>query len=125
MMRKPRMKPQAGDVTMGTMTFQRSPLPLYHVSGSGTDQIMTDQLFCAAATAAPQRPPMRAWLELEGMPKYQVMRFQMMPPRRAQMSTSLVMENTLESSKPEEIVFATAVPSIAPTRFVTAARMIA
>src|SRR5678815_3531479 len=90
MMRKPRTKPHAGDVTMGMMTFQRSPLPLYHVWGSGIDQIITDHLFCAAATAPPHSPPMSAWLELDGRPKYQVMRFQMMPPRSAQMSTSLV-----------------------------------
>src|SRR5688572_7800320 len=125
MMRKPRTKPHAGDVTMGMMTFQRSPFPLYQVSGSGTDHIMTDQLFCAAATAPPHRPPMSAWLELDGSPKYQVMRFQIMPPRSAQMSTSLVMEKTFESSRPDEMVLATAVPYIAPTRFVDAARTIA
>src|SRR4030095_16144013 len=98
---------------------------LYHVWGSATDQIITDQLFCAAATAPPHRPPMSAWLELDGRPKYQVMRFQMMPPRSAQMSTSLVMEKTFESSRPDEMVLATAVPYIAPTRLVTAARTIA
>src|SRR5688572_2669346 len=99
MIRKPRIKPHMGEVIMGTMTFHNRPFPLYQVSASGTDQIITDQLFCAAATAAPQRPPMSAWLELEGIPKYQVIKFHVMPPSSAQMSTSLVMENTFTSSR--------------------------
>src|SRR5688572_20567263 len=114
------MNPHKGEVTIGTMTFHSSPLPLYHVSGSGTDQ-----LFCAAATAAPHNPPINAWLELEGMPKYHVIKFQTMPPSNAQISTSLVIEKTFESSRPEEIVFATAVPHMAPTRLVDAANIIA
>src|SRR5687767_9425401 len=125
MMRKPRISPQSGDVTIGTITFHNNPLPLYHASLSGTDQTITAQLFLAAASAAPHKPPIIAWLELDGMPKYHVIRFQMIPPSNAQISTSFVIANTFESSNPDEIVLATAVPHIAPTRFVHAASTIA
>src|SRR5262245_58349231 len=118
------MNPHIGDVTMGTITFQSNPLPLYHTSLSGTDQMTTDHL-PAAASAAPHNPPIMAWLELEGMPKYHVIRFQTIPPSSAQISTSFVMEKTFESSSPDEIVLATAVPHIAPIRFVQAAIAIA
>src|SRR5689334_9473908 len=125
MMRKPRTKPAMGEVIMGTMTFQSSPLPNQKCSLLGSDQMMTCQLPSEAARAEPQRPPISAWLELEGKPNHQVMRFQMIAPRRAQMMIWELMLTSVELISPEEIVLATAVPHIAPTRLVTAARITA
>ena len=61
-----------------------------------------------------------AWLELDGIPKYQVIRFQMIPPSSAHTSTSEV--TIFVSTSPEAIVLATAVPTIAPNKLVIAAR---
>jgi len=80
------MKPATGLLTIGTTTFQNTPAPLYQGS-AGWDQITAPHCPCAAATAAPHRPPIRAWEEEEGRPRYQVTRFQTMPPNRAQMIT--------------------------------------
>src|SRR4051812_31715959 len=84
---------------------------------------MTFQLLSAAASDAPQRPPIKAWLELDGSPNHQVTRFQMMAPNNAQIKTCDV--TTLVSTNPAATVFATAVPVRAPIRFVVAARIIA
>ena len=70
----------------------------------------------AAATAAPTKPPTSAWLELLGNPQYHVARFQTIAPSNAQISTSCVTMRA--STRPEAIVFATAVPHSAPIRFV-------
>src|SRR5262245_46681606 len=106
---KPRIRPAIGEVTIGTITFHRSPLPSQKCSLLGSDQMMTCQLPLEAARAEPQRPPMRAWLELEGRPNHQVIRFQMIAPRRAQIITCELMATSLESTRPEEMVLATAV----------------
>src|SRR6266850_7192659 len=119
---KPKSKPASGDVIMGTITFHNNPLPRYQCWGSGCDQMMTFQLLLEAARAQPHRPPMRAWLELDGKPNHQVMRFQIMAPSNAQIMMSDVRATILASTKPEEMVLATAVPHIAPSRLVTAAR---
>src|SRR4030095_12947335 len=74
-----------------------------------------------AASAAPQSPPTRACEELEGRPHHHVIRSQIVAPSSAQISTCGVTATTPESISPEEIVFATAVPHSAPTRFVAAA----
>src|SRR5579863_4539672 len=76
-----------------------------------------------AATTAPQSPPIRAWEELEGNPNHQVSRFQAMAATMAQVSTGMVA--TWLSTKPEEMVAATALPQKAPSRFVTAASTMA
>src|SRR5258706_4278480 len=111
-----------GEVPIGTMTFQRMPLPRYQCWALGWDQMMTCQLFCDAASAEPHNPPIRAWLELDGSPNHQVSRFQKIAPSKAQMMMPEDMETSLASIKPEEMVLATAVPHIAPRRFVVAAR---
>ena len=60
--------------------------------------------------------------ELEaGRPNHQVIRFQVMAPRSVQMRMSEVMDTNWASMRPEEMVFATAVPNMAPRRFVIAA----
>src|SRR5437763_573640 len=83
--------------------------------------MITCQLLLEAASAEPHKPPISAWLELEGSPNHQVSRFQIMAPKRAQMTTSELKVTNLESTRPEEIVLATAVPHIAPSKFVQAA----
>src|SRR6267143_1759603 len=42
----------------------------------------------AAAMPAPHRPPMSAWVELLGRPRYQVMRFHEMAPNKADITTT-------------------------------------
>jgi len=124
MMRNPPKKPISGEVTMGMMTLCRTPsittLPSFTFS---TDQRMASRWLPEAARVAPQMPPTSAWVELEGRPNHQVMRFQTIPPRRAQ--TMTIGETNCESTRPEETVFATACPARAPIRFVTPARMMA
>src|SRR5439155_12087240 len=95
--------------------------PRYQCCGLGWDQTMTCQLSLEAARAEPHRPPISAWLELEGSPNHQVTRFHIVAPSKAQMMMSEVMATNLESTRPEEIVWATAVPHIAPRRLVTGA----
>src|SRR6266496_4051602 len=120
MMMKPSTRPIKGEVIMGTITFHQSPLPSHQCCVDGTDQIMTFQSLWAAASAAPQRPPTSAWLELEGSPNHQVSRFQKIAPISEQMRIS---EDTASIwTNPDEMVLATAVPAMAPRRFVVAAR---
>ena len=73
----------------------------------------------AAARTAPIRPPISAWDELEGMPKYQVMRFQETAPISAASTTSW--DTTPVSTMPLPSVAATSVEMSAPTTFATAA----
>src|SRR5690349_19893930 len=84
--------------------------------------MITCQLFLEAARAAPQSPPINAWLELEGMPKYHVTRFQTMAPIKAHTRIWLVRLNVLVSTRPEAMVLATAVPQRAPNKLVKAAK---
>src|SRR5207245_11005800 len=42
----------------------------------------------AAAIPAPQRPPIKAWVELLGNPRYHVMRFHAIAPRSAAITTT-------------------------------------
>src|SRR5262245_15711179 len=98
------------------MTFQSNPLPSHQCLASGWAQIITCQLLPEAASAEPHSPPINAWLELEGNPNHQVSRFQKMAPRRAQIITSEVIETSLASMRPDDMVFATAVPQRAPRR---------
>lgn len=69
-------------------------------------------------TAAPMRPPKRAWEELEGSPTSQVRRFQRMAPTSAAKMTSVLRPSSL--MMPPEIVLATSTERKAPTRFSTA-----
>src|SRR6266478_3234974 len=84
----PKMKPANGDVIMGTITFGHTPA--FH--------FMTDQLPCAAASAAPQSPPMSEWLELDGKPNHHVVMFHASPALTAQstlgIGTTLVSTGT-------------------------------
>jgi len=74
--------------------------------------------------AAPIRPPNRAWLELDGRPRSQVIRFQTMAPiRPAKMISGVICTPPSPSRMiPPDTVFATSVERKAPTRLSTAAR---
>ncbi len=71
----------------------------------------------AAAIVEPTTPPMSACDELDGMPKNQVSRFQVMPPARPANTTVSV--TSLVSTRPLAIVAATLNDKKAPTRFST------
>src|SRR5690606_492036 len=118
---RPRVKPARGEVTMGRTTFQKMPWLLVQ-SSAARDQISTSKLLSAADSAAPIRPPIRAWLDEDGRPNHQVIRFQMTPPDSAQMITCELTTSTSASIRPEELILATAEPQRAPTRFMKAAR---
>ena len=77
----------------------------------------------SAATAEPTMPPMSAWLELDGSPTYQVMRFQVIAPTRPARTMSSVMASW--STIPFAIVAATAKDTNAPRKFRIAALMTA
>jgi len=72
-----------------------------------------------AATPAPTRLNTRAWLELDGMPKYQVRRFQAIAESSAAITSCWV--TALGSMIPLPTVEATAVPDSAPKKFKMAA----
>src|ERR1700739_1423604 len=108
MMMKPRMNPARGDVIIGTRTFQSNPLPSHQWLLSGTAQTITCQLLWAAASEAPHKPPMSAWLELEGRPNHQVNKFQKMAPMSAQMMRLEEMATSFVSMRPPAMVLATA-----------------
>jgi hypothetical protein len=77
----PPKKPRSGEVIIGSTTLGQRPAaaPLASVVA----QCSTFQLSPDEASAAPQRPPMSAWLELDGRPNHQVMRFQMIAAHQA------------------------------------------
>ena len=60
-------KPRSGEPIIGTMTLSKTPLQMTPSTP-------------AEAIIAPMRPPKSACEELEGMPKYQVARFQTTAP---------------------------------------------
>src|SRR5437899_3719449 len=112
MTKNPTTNPIAGEVTIGTSTFQRMPLPSHQCCLPASLQTITDQWPCAAARLPPQSPPTNACVELEGKPTHHVTRFQTIAPSNAQTMISDV--TTFESTSPVEIVWATAVPTSAP-----------
>ena len=59
------MKPKIGDSTIGIRTLST---------------IVVQCTTAPATSAAPTRPPMRAWEDDEGRPKYQVIRFHVIAP---------------------------------------------
>jgi len=90
-----------GDRAAGMTTLQTSP---FHWTAEPP----------AAASVEPITPPMSACEELDGMPKSQVSRFQMMPPARPAATTCSVTSAVL--TRPLAIVAATASERNAPTR---------
>src|SRR5688572_21449034 len=72
--------PTIGEVTIGITTLGRRPVSHFR----------TDQSPPAVARAAPHSPPIRAWLELEGSPSHQVIKFQTIAPSKAQRIVGIV-----------------------------------
>ncbi len=99
-------KPTSGESTIGITTLSR----------------IVDQCTIAPATSAePTRPPISAWEDDEGSPKYQVIRFQVIAPTSPASTTTrpaLPDGGWITSAT----VFATCWPRRAPTKFMTAAR---
>ncbi len=93
-----------GDSPAGMMTLENRP---FHLIASPP----------AAAMVAPITPPIRACDELDGMPKSQVPRFQMIPPTRPAKTTVTVTSAVWTS--PLAMVAATASERNAPTRLST------
>ena len=87
--RKPRPKATSGERIIGMTT-----LP------STTDQLAVTP----PAMAAPTRPPIRAWEEEEGRPKYHVMRFQAMAPIRPAITMRSPAEPTPGSMTSETVL---------------------
>src|SRR5690349_8701505 len=106
MMKNATTKPMVGESTSGTRTFCPSA---FHLNA--------EKLACA--TTAPPSAPINACELDEGMPNHQVNRFQMQAPTRAASTTTWL--TTAGSAKPEAMVFATAVPVMAPVKFKIAA----
>ena len=110
MRKKANTNPIVGEATSGTSTFfwsaphLNAPRPPF-------------------ATTAPASAPMSACDELDGMPYHQVIRFQAHAPTSAESTTVCV--TSPGSAKPDAIVFATAVPVIAPKKLRIPARMTA
>ena len=79
---KPSIRPKTGETIMGRTTLGHRPsgCPLE----STPDHLITAKLPAAVASVAPHRPPISAWLELEGSPNHQVNRFQTIAATRAQ-----------------------------------------
>src|SRR6201999_3884088 len=71
----------------------------------------------AAAIVEPTTPPTRACDELDGIPRYQVATFQVMPPTRPAKTTVSVTD--VVATRPLAIVAATLNDRKAPTRFST------
>src|SRR5689334_1348231 len=88
-------------------------------------QMIACQLSLDAASAAPHKPPTSAWLDDDGRPHHQVIRFHTTAPSSAQMMTLDPTCTTPVSIRPEATVLATATPISAPTRLVAAARITA
>src|SRR5260221_11188791 len=108
MTRKPTTKPTRGELIIGTMTFQRMPLPCHQCSLPGMDQMMDDQRLPEAASTAPQSPPTSACEELEGKPNHHVSRLQTMAAISPQHSTGMVAP--CPSTMPAAVGWATGVP---------------
>ncbi len=98
--------PAKGAISEGISTLSVSPC---HLTASTPE----------AAMVEPSTPPIRAWLELEGRPTYQVTRFHVIAPTRPARTTFSVIASA--STIPDAIVAATLSETNAPTMLRTAA----
>ena len=97
--------PANGAISEGISTLSFSP-----------SQLTTLQP--AAAMLEPRMPPISAWLELDGRPRYHVTRFQVIAPTSPARTTFSVIASA--STIPDAIVAATASETNAPSTFSTA-----
>jgi hypothetical protein len=98
--------PKSGAASEGMATFSTRPS---HCTTSNP----------LAAIAEPVMPPISAWLELEGRPRYHVIRFHVIAPTSPPSTTSSVM--TPGTTMPFATVAATSNKTKAPATFRTAA----
>ena len=105
----PRTTPTTGDSTIGRMTLS-TMLP--HCTTPPE-----------ANRVAPTRPPNRACEDEDGMPKYQVIRFQAIAPRTPANTTPRLASPVGRLTSPSPTVFATFAPRCAPTKLPSAAMM--
>jgi hypothetical protein len=112
MKKNPSVTPRMGDRNRGTSTLSRTPSKM--IAEGPT-----------AASTAPRRPPMSAWLDELGMPSRQVMRFHAMAPISAAATTICPASPSGGVASPDAMVLATAVPVSAPTKFAVADRRMA
>ena len=96
----------SGDTAMGTTTLLTTPC-----------QCTT----LAAPMAAPMSPPMRAWVEDDGRPNHQVIRFHVMAPIKAANTMTSPWVPDGVAMMPAPTVAATLVDTSAPTTFIAAA----
>jgi len=108
---KPAMKPTTGDKNIHSSTFHKK---------DGQLIIVNEPL---KTTAAPNNPPIRAWDELLGRPKYHVARFQIIAAINAAMITFCVTWSGL--TIPEPMVIATLILIKAPMKLQAADMAIA
>src|SRR5947209_5603581 len=90
----------------------------------GTATLVSTPFHCtvvAEASAAPTRPPISACDEDDGRPKYQVIRFQVIAPITAAITTVIPFPVLGVLITPLATVTATPVPASAPSRFITPA----
>src|SRR5690348_18494287 len=83
----PSRKPITGEVTIGITTLGITPLPIHQCAPLSL-QLIALKLPCAAAIAAPHRPPIRACEDGGGRPSHQLLRVHTTAPRSAQRSSS-------------------------------------
>ncbi|MNZ85145.1 hypothetical protein D3C78_1039240 [compost metagenome] len=79
----------------------------------------------APPITAPARDPINACEDEEGIPNHQVIRFQAIADMSAAITISTPLDSSAGFATPLPIVAATPVNVIAPTKFMTAARMMA
>src|SRR3954447_24767893 len=90
----------------------------------GMTTLSTRLLHCTVvpdATPAPTRPPMRAWVDDDGRPNRQVMRFQTIAPISAENTTTSPCVPLGVEMIPSPTVIATPVDTKAPTTLSPAA----
>src|SRR6266545_1252310 len=105
--RYPSRNPTSGETTIGIATF--SPKPAQWT------------LLPAASRVAPTRPPSSAWVEEDGRPKYQVIRFQAMAPITPAKTTDRLARPTGRVTRSLPTVSATPLPKYEPTKLPKAA----
>src|SRR5437588_3046196 len=97
---------RVGEISAGRITFPTTPAH------------WTADVPLATSTA-PISPPIRAWEELEGRPRYQVIRFQLIAPTNPANTTAIVISPV--DTIPLAIVVATLIEMNAPAKFSSAA----
>ena len=105
--RYPSRKPTSGDSTIGSTIFCTIPLQ--------------NTIPCGTSRVAPTRPPIRACEDEDGMPKYQVTRFQTIAPARPARTTPNPLVPGGGLITPLPTVAATCPPRNEPIRLPTAA----